>query len=162
MGLETATLALIATGASAVGTVAGIVNNNKAKQEQKKVQAEQNASNRAQQLEEQRRQIREERVKRARILQSSENTGVADSSGETGAIGGLSTQLSTNMAFNAGAAQRASNIGQFQQNAADAAGRAQMATSLGQLAPTAFNLGNSIFSTSDSDPLGTFIKQKGF
>ena len=161
MGLEVATLAAISAGVSAVGTVAGIMNNRDARKEQQKVQAVQNASNRAQQLEEQRKQIREERVKRARIMQASENTGVANSSGEMGAVGGLATQLSSNMAYNQGAVQRASDIGSFQQNAADAAGQAQMWGAIGSLAPTVIGVGNSIFSKADTDPLGTFIKQKG-
>lgn len=161
MGLESAVIAAIGAGASVVGTVAGIANNQSARREQKKVQAVQNASNRAQQLEEQRRQIREERVKRARILQASENTGVTGGSGEAGAIGSLSTQLSSNLGYNQGAVNRASDIGVFQQNAADAAGRAQLWSAFGQMAPSALSVGNSIFSNNTpTDLQGPLINQQ--
>jgi hypothetical protein len=55
---------------------------------------------------EKRKLIREGRVKKARILQASENTGTGDSSGEFGALGGMSTQLGTNLGFNAGTLMR--------------------------------------------------------
>lgn len=160
MGLETATLAAITAGASVVGTVGGIANNNKARREQKAAKDQQNAQNKQQELEERRKQIREERVKRARILQSAENTGTSGSSGEAGAIGGMATQLASNIGQNLASVNAAENISAFQQNASDANNAAQMWTTFGQLAPTALKVGGSIFQT-DPDPLGTFIQQKG-
>lgn len=162
MGLEAATLALITGGVSAAATVAGVVNNNRARKAQEGIQAQQNASNRAQQIEEQRRLVREERIKRARILQASENTGTSGSSGETGAVGGMSTQLSSNLGFNAGATQRGAAIGALNQQVADASANAQLASLIGANANTIVGLGNNIFSPSSSDPLGDFIKQRGF
>ena len=55
---------------------------------------------------EKRKLIREERVKRARILQAGENTGTGESSGEFGALGGMATQLGNSLGFNAGTLMR--------------------------------------------------------
>lgn len=87
--------------------------------EQRKAREEQKAAQAAQSAAERRTQIREERVKRARLLQSGVNSGVTGSSGEAGASGGLSTQLNTNIGFNLGQQQAASNISDAGQNAAD-------------------------------------------
>jgi hypothetical protein len=87
---------------------------------QLKSQSEQRASNASDAARERRQQIREERVRRARILQSAENTGTDGSSGEIGAIAGLNTQLQSNIGFNLGKLQTASNISIFQQDAANA------------------------------------------
>lgn len=161
MGIETGILTSLAAGASIVGTVGGIVNNNKAKREQRAAQDQQKAQNKAQEMEERRKQIREERVKRARILQSAENTGTSGSSGEMGAVGGMATQLGANIGQNLAAVNAAENISAFQQNAADAAGRAQMWSAFGQLAPTAVKVGGSIFSGDSSSGLqGPLINQQ--
>jgi hypothetical protein len=112
--------------------------------EQKKSQDEQRAVNQAQAAQERRSQIREERVRRARIMQSSQNTGVADSSGESGAISGLSTQLGTNIGMNLGAGNAARNISRFNQNAADFEMSAQdnlfKASTWGQVSQTATSI----------------------
>lgn len=163
MGLEAATLTALSAGATGIGVVGGIVNNNRARKAQEQAKNEQAAQNKSQELEERRRQFREERVKRARIMQSAEGTGTSGSSGELGALGGLATNLSSNVGQNLDAINRGSNISGLQQDAADASNTAQMFTTFGQLAPTAIKVGNSIFSSDvDTDPLGTFIKQKGF
>ena len=145
MGIAEATLAAITAGASVVGTIGGVVNNNRARKEQQAAKDQQNAQNKQQELEARRKQIREERVKRARILQSAENTGTAGSSGEAGAIGGMATQLGSNIGQGLAAVDAANNISAFQQNAADANNAAQMWTTFGQLAPTAIKVGSSIF-----------------
>lgn len=69
--------------------------------EQEKMRAEQQASNADKAAREKRQQIREERVRRAKVMQASENTGVAGSSGELGSVAGLGTQLGSNLGFNA-------------------------------------------------------------
>lgn len=81
---------------------------------EQKAQAAQAAAN------ERRQQIREERVKRARIIQAGENTGTAGSAGEAGALGSLGTQLATNIGANLGAIRSAENQSIFAQTAADA------------------------------------------
>lgn len=90
-----------------------------AAQEQKKIRQEQEAANAAQAAAERRRQIREERVKRARVIQTATATGTSGSSGEIGAVGGLSTNLSSNIGTNLGALQTAKNISIFSQASAD-------------------------------------------
>ena len=63
--------------------------------------------------------MREERIKRARILATSRSSGTTGSSGEVGALGGLSTTLSSNLGYNLGALNTASDISMFNQKAAD-------------------------------------------
>jgi cell division protein FtsL len=93
--------------------------NQNAAAEQRKAQGEQRALKFQEQAQERRNQIREERVRRAKILQASENTGVGDSSGAYGAVDGLSTQLNNNLGINAGRAVAGDRIGGYMQNAAD-------------------------------------------
>src|SRR5574341_325386 len=110
-----------------------------ARKEQKKAKAEQGAINAAKAAQEQRQQIREERIRRARILQASENTGVSESSGQVGAVSGLSTQLQTNLGFNEGMISSANRITEFQQNAADALGEADRWKQIGSLSQSIFS-----------------------
>lgn len=146
MGLEV--VAYIAAAAAVTGTVVSIDARNDQRRAQEKAASEQKASNAAEAAKERRQQVREERVRRARIMQSSENTGVAGGSGEAGALGSLSTNLSSNIGFNLGALQRAGNISDFNQQAADAGNRAQTAGELGQLGMSVFSAAggfNTIF-----------------
>lgn len=90
-----------------------------AAQEQKKANNATRAQNEASAMQERRKQLREERIKRARVVASSQASGVASSSGEAGALGSLSTQLSSNLGFNKAALNTASDISIFNQNSAD-------------------------------------------
>jgi len=148
MGLETSTI--IAIAASATTTAYSIDQNQKAKAEQKKQQQIQRAGNLAQQQEERRRQIREERIKRARILQSAENTGTAGSSGELGGIGSLATQLSNNIGANLGIIDRANQMSASAQSEASAKVNAGISSQIGQMAPGLITSGASIFSQPDT------------
>lgn len=87
--------------------------------EEKKVRAVSAAQNTFRQAQEQRQQIREERVRRAQIMQASENAGVSGSSGAMGAVGALSTNLNSNVGFNRSSAAAGQLITGFSQNAAD-------------------------------------------
>lgn len=113
--------------------------------EQRKVQAEQKALNAQQAAQERRNQIREERVRRARILQSSENTGADGSSGLSGALGSMSAQLGNNLGINAGRIAAGNRISTFTQNAADFNLAAQESMNKASNADTLFNLSGSIF-----------------
>jgi len=86
--------------------------------------AEQQATNSAQAANERRQQLREERVKRGKLMQADVNTGTAYSSGEGGAAGALSTQLNSNLGSNLGALQSATNISNNSQMSADILGNA--------------------------------------
>jgi hypothetical protein len=87
---------------------------------------------------ERRQQVREERVRRARIMQASQNTGTAGSSGEIAAIGGMATQLGSNIGANLAAKAAGQEISIFNQQASDAMFTSQQA---GQL----FALSSQIF-----------------
>lgn len=109
-----------------------------AKRTGERIQSESRADNAAKAAQERRQQIREERVRRARILQAGENTGTGGSSGEFGALGGLATALSSNIGSNLGSLQRANNISIFGQQQASAISNMQGAQDL-------YSLGGSIF-----------------
>lgn len=113
-------------------------------EEGKRIQREQQAQNAAQQAAERRKQIREERVRRARIIQASSNSGTEASSGELGAIGGLSTNLNSNIGQNLGAVQSANNISIFSQNISDLQGNALKYQSNAALASNLGQIGSSL------------------
>jgi hypothetical protein len=155
MGLEAATLAAISAGTTAVSTVYSISNNQKAKSEQKKIAATQNASNRQAQVEEQRQKVREERIRRARILQAGEAGGTSGSSGELGALGSMSTQLQSNIGSSLGRIQNAQTATGAQQKIASAQNNTQMANFLSGAVNMGVDMSGSIFK--NPDPLGDFI-----
>lgn len=117
-----------------------------AAREQQKAQAEQKAMNAQQQAAAKRQAIREERVKRARVLQASENTGTNFSSGEAGATGGLSTQLGSNLGFSQGQFNAASRISDYGQNAAGFLSSAENKMTQANMWGGVGSLGMSIFS----------------
>lgn len=129
---------------------------------QRRVQSEQRAGNAAEQARERRQQVREERIKRARVLQAAQNTGVAGSTGEFGAVAGLSTQLESNLGMNLGRAQRGDAISLFSQQAAEAGTSAQNLANLSQFfmsnAQTFGNIGGSIFKPTEIMGPPDFLK----
>lgn len=154
MGIEIGTLALIGLATSAVGTVASLHSQSQANkasrnaaEEQRKAGAWNAAQNSAQAAAERRQQVREERVKRAQILNSAANTGTSASSGEAGAVGGMATQLGSNIGFNQSMINSGQMIGSFNQSAADFDTQAdrgrQRSSQFGQLS----SLGTSMFSS---------------
>ena len=119
MGLEVAALVVSAAGTAYTGMAQADAASESASA-QRRSRAEQQAKNAADAAKERRQQIREERVKQARIQQASINTGTSGSSGETGALSSITTQTQANEGFNLGAIQRGNNISLFSQQAADA------------------------------------------
>jgi Flp pilus assembly protein TadB len=150
-------VAMIAAAAVGVGTAAYAANeaenaqyeaNQNAKaaaSENRKIQSEQKAQNDATAAAERRKQIREERIRRARIQQAAQNTGTSGSAGELGAVGGLSTNLSSGIGFNIGAQQSAANISVYAQSAANFDMNRQNAMQDLEKANQMFSLGTSIF-----------------
>jgi hypothetical protein len=120
----------------------------KSAREQKKVQAEQKALQHQQQAQERRQQIREERVRRAMLLQASENSGTTGSSGEAGGLGSMATQLTNNLGINVGRAAAGDRMSLFAQNAANFQTNAQSALNNAQTADSLFGLSMNIFSAS--------------
>ena len=111
-------------------------------------QAEQRAEQAARAAGERRQQIREERVKRSRIMQSSQNTGTGGSSGEAGALSSLSTQFGSNIGFNLGAKQTADSITGLNQEIADVSGAYQQQASEPNNYGLVSQAGSSIFAAS--------------
>jgi hypothetical protein len=89
----------------------------KAQKEQGKVQA---ASQKIEDASRLRKQAREARIQRARILAQSEATGATGSSAQGGALSSLGTQLNTNVSRVAGQAQTADALTELNSDLADA------------------------------------------
>lgn len=138
MGIEVI-LAAASLAVSAYSTIQQQSAQEEAADAQKKANEEQKAANAAQAAQERRAQIREERAKRARMVQSSENSGVTASSGEIGASGSLSTNLGANIGFNLGQLQTASNISDLNQSAQNHIQEANMWGGVGSLGLNIFN-----------------------
>lgn len=92
-------------------------------------------------------QIRAERIKRAQILQASRDTGVYGSSGESGAISSLSSQIGSNIGNITRQGNTATSIANYQQSAADAMGRA---ATFGQISSLSMGVASGIFNNSPS------------
>ena len=115
-------------------------------QGQKSARAQKNArqvalaENAARQQQDIRNQVRQERVRRAQILQASQNTGVGMSSGAIGGVSALGTQVGAYI----GSASRLTNsnnaIGFFNQEAQDASNRASIFGQVSGLAFTGANI----------------------
>lgn len=117
---------------AAIGTAASISQGQQARRDQARsrdaqtaARAEQQAQQNADAAQARRQQVREERIKRGQILQSSENSGTAGSSGEIGALGGMTTAFQSNLGLSQGNIDRAQNIGGFNQLASDFNAEAQ-------------------------------------
>lgn len=96
-----------------------------------------------QQREKTREQIREERVRRAQILQSSENTGTGGSSGSAGSTGALNTALGANLSSMTRQGKAANVITNLQQGAAndlrDGQNKAARYNTIGAVAQAGFS-----------------------
>lgn len=106
---------LIALGiASLVVGVAGSVDQRKQAKAGLEIQEEQLATQKAGEQtrlkESRRQQLREERVRKAQILQAAENTGVGGSSGEATAISNLASRVAGNFATQTGQGEVANRI----------------------------------------------------
>lgn len=114
-------------------------------EEQRKSQSEVKALNAQKAANEQRQQVREERIRRARVEQGATNTGADGSSGEFGATSGLASQLGANIGTNIGQLAGAQRISMFNQNAADFSTQAQQSMSDAQGASNLMGLSMNIF-----------------
>ena len=146
------TIAAIGLAVSVAGVVATNAQSRKsfrlqqqAAGEQQKANAQQSAQQAQQAAQERRQQIREERVRRAQIMNQAELTGTSGGSGEAGALGGMSTQLGSNMGTNQASILRGQEISGFLQNSANLQTRAQSAQNTGQMWGQFGQLGNQAF-----------------
>lgn len=87
--------------------------------EQKKAQEQQTATEQIKLAASRRQQIREERIRRAQILQKAETLGVGTGSGVSGATGALGTTTAANLGAQFGEGVAVSSINQNLQKAAD-------------------------------------------
>jgi hypothetical protein len=150
---------ILAVGSLAIGAASAVqanearneaeFNAKQAAERDKIARGEQKAGNAQQAAMERRLQIPADRIRRAKILQSSENTGAAGSSGEIGAVDSLSTSLSSNIGQNLGSIQRANTISELAQQSADFKSAAQSSLTDAQQAESIFGLSTSIFNAVD-------------
>jgi len=140
MGLEVATLAMIATASTAVSTATSYVQGRKSQAQQKEagkigLAQQQSEANR------QRRAVsRSARIRRSQILQSSSNSGTSGSSAETNALSSLSQGVASNNSYLKGSEVAASAITSKTQGAAESAFRSQVASSIAGISSNvAFN-----------------------
>lgn len=152
MPVALAVMAVAAVASTAVSVVSGNQSRAAARHAndlQQDAADEQRASNAQQAAQAARDQYRQDRIKRARIMQSAENTGAEYSSGEAGALGSLQTQFSTNQGDIQGQYDRgvrigddASAAGQTLFNAQQSAGQMQgissIFSSIGSVAGAAY------------------------
>lgn len=92
----------------------------------------------AQQTQNRRQQIREERVRRASIIQNSQNTGVSQSSGELGATSALGSLIGGNLAGMQRQQNSSAAIGGLNQSAANADLRGAQWQGIGQISSSIF------------------------
>ena len=152
MALATSTIAMIGLAISAGGAIMSYQQQQKAQsasqraaRDQRRAQGVATAQNAQQAAQERRQQIREERIKRASILQQSENTGTATSSGEVGSLGGMQTHLGANLGFNQGAFMAGQQISGFNQSSANHMQTAQSAQGRAGMWGQVSSIGGSIF-----------------
>lgn len=118
MGIEVAIGAAIA----AVSVVSGVAQLSAAKQankQRKEANAISTASSQNEAAASRRKAVRESRIRRAMIMQQSENTGTAESSGSLGAQAVVGTNLASNNAQAAGQTKAITGINAANQRAAD-------------------------------------------
>jgi hypothetical protein len=163
MALATSTYLAIA--AVAVGGATSYQSQQQAKsaaKKQKEAGKVSAAEQAAQQTAQTRAQIREERVRRAQILQSSENTGVSGSSGALGSIGALQTSIGSNLASASRQANSAQAITGLTQKAADYEAKARETQAIGGLAVKGLQIGGDLFAASPPTPPPQNIQPGGF
>lgn len=118
MGIEVAIGAAIAAASVATG-VMQYSQAKKASRERKEANAISTASQQNEAAASRRKAVREARIRRAMILQSSENSGVAESSGALGATGVVGTNLGSQNSQAMGQTKAITGINAANQRAAD-------------------------------------------
>lgn len=134
MGIEV----LVGVALAAASAVTGLATANaqadaakEAAEARKESQEIQTATGQIENRENRRQAVRDERIRRAKILQGAETSGVGSSSGAIGAASGLNTSLGNAVAFQRTGERAAQGIGQANQRAIDADTRGQIAGARG-------------------------------
>ena len=135
MGTEVAIASLIVSMAS---TAYSISENRQAAKKQQEAQDISTAQQKSVDLANRRKQIREERIRRAQIEQAASNQGAGGSSGEAGAISALGSQVGSNIASISQGQVAATGISNAMSRAASATQRSQVAQGVASLSGTIF------------------------
>lgn len=112
----------------------------------------------AQRNQNRRQQVREERVRRAQVMQSAQNTGVSQSSGELGATSALGTLISSNVATQSRQQNASNGISAASQSAADNDLASAQWAGIGSIAGSVFGASASMSMASSS---ATKVKPTG-
>lgn len=145
MGIEIA-IAVAAVATAGVTAYEQRQQQKSAEKKQKEARAVSQAEKAAQQTAQTRQQIRDERIRRAQILQQSQNTGVAASSGALGSTGALQTSVGSNIAAASRQANSYSAISNLEQGAADNLSRASEIGAIGGFVGSAISIGGAAYS----------------
>lgn len=121
-------------GIAAVGTAASIDQSKKAARASKKAAQVETNIRQGAERESTNQAIREQMIRRSRVLSASENTGSTGSSSVVGSLGALDTRTGSNIAFNRGQELGNIAIGNFNQQAADALTKASTFSAVSGLA----------------------------
>lgn len=106
-----------------------------------------------------RAQVREERVRRATVLQSAQNTGVSQSSGEIGATSALGSLIGGNLASGSRQANSAAGIGSLSQSAANSDVRGAQWGAIGSFAGSVFGMAAGGMGGSGEAPVNAPVGQ---
>lgn len=132
------TLAVVAVGISAAGTVASIASQRKSRAAQDRARQKQDRLNAVQRQREQQEQLRQAQMRRAQIAAAGASQGAIGSSSVQGGQGAVQTQTAGNIQFQNQVGDIQSGISGDLQNAANAQARASQYSGVASLANTAF------------------------
>lgn len=134
MGLDPLTIGFLTV--TAVGKATEVVQTNRANKQNREAQRIDRASQQVEDARRRRAAARQARIQRAKIAQSSVNSGVAGSSGQIGAEGVISNQQATDQGYLFGSQVTADALSSRFQRAADYQMRAGIASAIGDLSLT--------------------------
>lgn len=123
MGLDPLTASLIV---GAVGTAFSVNESANARRAQKEGRAISGAQDKQEAIRMSRQKAREARVRKAQILQASENTGVSDSSGQVGALAAVMQSQNAQQSYLSGQELTAARMSTVMQDEADSMFRSQI------------------------------------
>ncbi len=139
MGMDPVTLAYIAAGTAAVGTVASASEQRKAGRAAERQYAAESRKAEIQNIRSVRQQIREARLAQASMVNVGAQTGGMGSSGLAGGVASVGTQLAGNLNYMQQIAEQNTAIGSAAVAGAQATSNAAIYGSIGQLGGTIFS-----------------------
>jgi len=142
MGMDPITLAYLAIGTQAVGTIASAQQQRKAGQAAQRQYEAEGRKAEVQNIRSVRQQIREARLAQASMLNVGAQTGAMGGSGLAGGISSVGSQLSSNVNYMQQIAQQNTAIGAAAAAGAQATSNAAIYGSIGQLGGTIFSAMN--------------------